>query len=110
NAEWDRDTVVIDTSGVRFSRAGIRDAFGPYDRVVKGSPVIMSDAVAAVGMEDGRVRIYNLRQLPRHEVWVVDDGSAAISALASFDNYIAAGTRAGVVELREIRGQKGSAA
>jgi hypothetical protein len=108
--EWDRDPVVIDSSGVLFSRTGVRDAFGPHDRAIKGSPLIVRNSAVVIGMEDGRVRVYNLAQLPRHETWLVGGGSAAITALASFDNYIAAGNRDGVVEVRELRARNGAAA
>lgn len=101
--EWDRELVHIDSSGIVFSRLGVRDSFEPHDRAVKGSPLIVRNCAAVVGMEDGRVRIYNLSQLPRHELWIVDSNTAPITALASFDSYVAAGNREGVVEVREIR-------
>lgn len=100
--EWDRESVLIDSTGVLFARSGVRDLFGPHDRAVKGSPVIVRNSVAVIGMEDGRVRIYDLTHPPRHDVWLVGGGTAAITALASFDHYIAAGNEEGVVEVREI--------
>lgn len=100
--EWDRESVIIDGSGIVFSRSGVRDTFGPHDRAVKGSPLIVRDSAVAVGMEDGRVRIYDLAQLPRHDVWLVGGSSSPITALLSFDGYIAAGNREGAVEIREI--------
>jgi hypothetical protein len=102
--EWDRDGVWIDSDGVTFARSGVRDAFQPYDRAVKGSPILVRDCAAVVGMEDGVVRIYYLSQLPRYEIWRVGkDPGVPITAAASFDSYIAAGNRDGVVELRELR-------
>jgi hypothetical protein len=100
--EWDRQAVYIDSGGIYFSRSGVRDSFEPYDRAVKGSPVIVRDCAALVGMEDGRVRVYNFAQLPRHESWLLNDGSP-ITTLASFDSYVAAGNRRGLVEVRELR-------
>ncbi len=101
--QWDRDGVGIDSGGIRFWRSGVRDSFAPHERAVKGSPVIVQGCTAAVGMEDGRVLLYNLAQLPRHEVWRLGDREgAAITALATFDSYIAAGNRDGVVEVREL--------
>ena len=100
---WDRDGVCIDTSGILFWRSGVRDSFAPHERAARGSPVIVQGCAAAVGMEDGRVLLYNLAQLPRHEVWRLGDHeSGGITALASFDSYIAAGNRDGVVEVREL--------
>lgn len=103
--EWDRDGVWIHTTGISFSRAGVRDSFEAHERVVRGSPVIVRGSAAVVGMEDGRVRIYDLAQLPRQDVWYVGGSrsNAPITALAAFDSYIAAGNRDGVIEVRELR-------
>ncbi len=106
--DWDRKSVCIDSSGIRFSGSGVRDSFAPHERATKGSPVIVQGCAIAVGMEDGRVLLYNIAQLPRHEVWRLDDNSgASITSLASFDSYIVAGNKDGVVEVRELLG-KGS--
>jgi hypothetical protein len=101
--EWDRDSVRIDSGGIHFSRAMVRDAFAPHERASRGSPVIVQDCAVAVGMEDGRVLIYDLAALPQHEIWRVGDNRGApITALASFDSFIAAGNKDGVVEVREL--------
>jgi len=101
---WDRDGVRIESDGVHFLRPAVRDSFAPIDRATKPSPVVMRGAAAAVGMDDGRVLLYELAHLPRHEVWRLEGHStAAITALASFDRYVAAGNRDGVVEVRELR-------
>jgi len=107
--EWDRDGVRIDTRGVLFSRIGVRDSFSHVDRAARCSPVIMQGRAAAVGMEDGRVLLYDLLHPPKHEVWRPgSDGTVPITALASFGPYIAAGNAAGVVEVRELRLQEGT--
>lgn len=107
--EWDRESVLIDTAGILFSRSGIRDTFGQHDRAVKGSPLIVRNKAAVIGMEDGRVRIYDLAHPPRHAIWLVGGGTAPITALASFDQYIAAGNEQGVVELHAIDMKGGTA-
>jgi hypothetical protein len=106
--EWDRDRVVITNADINFSRVGVRDTFEPHERAVKGSPIIVRGCAAVLGMEDGRVRIYDLTQLPRQDVWYVGGSrsSAAITALASFDSYIAAGNRDGLVEVCELRARE----
>jgi hypothetical protein len=98
--EWDRDSVCIDSSGILFSRSRVRDSFAPQERASRGSPVIVQGCAVAVGMEDGRVLIYDVAQLPRHEIWRL--GDSPITALASFDSYIVAGNKDGVVEVREL--------
>lgn len=100
--EWDRDAVYVDTSGVSFVRPGVRDTFEPHDRATKGSPLMIRDSAVLIGMQDGRVRIYDLAHLPSYETWLVAGGSA-ISALASFESYVAAGNTNGFVEVRQIR-------
>ena len=101
--QWDRESVRIDTGGIHFSRAMLRDSFAPHERASRGSPVIVQDCAVAVGMEDGRVLIYDLTALPQHEIWRLgDNGAAPITALASFDSFIVAGNRDGDVETREL--------
>jgi hypothetical protein len=103
NEEWSRDGVLINTDGVTFSHSGVRDSFDPYERAVRGSPLIVRDSAAFIGMEDGRVRIYDFARLPRHDVWRVGNGSgASITALASFGSFVAAGNKEGVVEVLEL--------
>lgn len=109
DGEWDRDGVQIDSSGVAFARAALRDTFSHLDRAVKGSPVIVHRRAAAVGMEDGRVLLYDLARPPKHEVWRLDGAAGTpITALASFDAFIAAGNRDGIVGVRELRAAAGT--
>jgi hypothetical protein len=101
--DWNRDSVRIDSSGIVFSRSGVRDAFAPHERAVRGSPVIVEGCAVAVGMEDGRVLIYHAAHLPHHEIWRLGENSgAAITALAAFDSYLAAGNKDGIVEVRAL--------
>lgn len=101
--EWDRDYVRIDSGGIYFSRAMVHDSFAPQERPSRGSPVVVQNCAAAVGMEDGRVLIYDLAELPQHEIWrLAGDRAAPITALASFESFIAAGNKDGIVEVREL--------
>ena len=98
------DLYQIESSGVVFARAGVRDSFSHLDRAVKGSPVIVDGRAVAVGMEDGRVLLYDVARLPRHEVWRLDGAAETpITALAAFDSFIAAGNRDGFVGVCELR-------
>jgi hypothetical protein len=102
--EWDRDGVRIDSEAVFFARSAVRDTFAPLDRPATPSPIVVHNAAAVIGMQDGRVLLYELAHLPRHQVWRLDgNADSPITALASFENYVAAGNRDGVVELRELR-------
>jgi len=101
--EWDRDSVRIDSGGIHFSRTMMNDSFAPHERASRGSPVVVQDCAVAVGMEDGRVLVYDTAELPQHEIWrLAGDRGAPITALASFDSFIAAGNKDGVVEVREL--------
>jgi putative pyrroloquinoline-quinone-binding quinoprotein len=102
-AEWDREYVRVDSGGIHFSRDMVRDSFAPHERAWRGSPVVVQDCAVIVGMEDGRVFIYDIAQLPQHDIWRLEgNGNAPITALASFDAFIAAGNRDGAVEIREL--------
>jgi hypothetical protein len=108
--EWDRSGVSIDTSGILFTRSMVRDSFAPHERPWRGSPIIVQDCAVVVAMqEDGRVLIYDLAALPQHEIWrLADNAGAPITALASFDSFIAAGNKDGVVEVRELVAKGGA--
>lgn len=96
---WDGDGVQVGTNGVTFLRADFKDPFSPLERVVKGSPVVVQGRAAVLGMQDGRLRIYDLRRVPRHDVRRLTADGEAISALAAFDGYVAAGNARGVVKV-----------
>jgi hypothetical protein len=106
--EWDRGGVQIDSSGIVFSRAGVKDTFSHLERAVKGSPVIVHGHAAAVGMDDGRVLLYDMARPPKHEVWRLGAAGTPITALASFDSFIAAGNVDGFVGMRELRVSAGT--
>jgi hypothetical protein len=106
---WGGDGVCIDTTGVSFLGADVKDGFAPHDRVMSGSPVILRQCTAIVAMTDGKVRLYDLAHLPRHQVWRVFPEGDQITALASFSNYIAIGNSRGSVKLLELRGKAADA-
>lgn len=106
---WDGDGVRIDTTSVAFLRSGIKDSFTPLERVAKGSPVILQGCAAVLGMQDGRIRLYDLLHPPRHEVRRLSDDGEPITALASFQNFVAAGNAKGVVKVFELRGKGATA-
>ena len=97
------DGVQVGTNGVTFLRADFKDPFSPLERVVKGSPVLVQGRAAVLGMQDGRLRIYDLRRVPSHDVRRLPGDGEAISAIAAFDSSIAAGNARGVVKVFEIR-------
>lgn len=104
---WDRDGVNIHNSGVRFTLTNIQDTFAALDRVIKGSPLIVQRRAAVVGMNDGKVRIYELHRAPAYGNWPLDAGSGSmITALASFDRYVAAGNADGIVEVLELQSER----
>lgn len=101
--DWDGDGVQIDTNGIHFLRADVKEFFAPLDRVVKGSPVIVQGRAVVVGMQDGRLRIYDLLRLPRYESLRLTGDGEPITALASFRSYVAAGNVKGIVKVFELR-------
>jgi hypothetical protein len=102
---WDGDGVQIDTGGISFLRTGQRVSLAPLERVVKGSPVLLQGRAAAIGLQDGQLRIYDLHHLPLYEVRRLTGDGEAITALVSFQSYIAAGTIKGDVRVYEVHGE-----
>jgi hypothetical protein len=107
--DWDGDGVKVDSHGVHFLRADVKDTFSPLERVVKGSPVIVQGRAVVIGMQDGRIRIYDLLRLPYYESLRLTSDGEPITALASFRSYVAAGNVKGVVRLFEIVSQENAA-
>jgi hypothetical protein len=103
--EWDGDGVQIFSNGVLFLHAGRTDSFTPLDRVVKGSPVLLKGRAAVLAMLDGRLRVYDLRRLPRYDQFRLTSPGEPITALACFQNYIAVGNVKGVVKLLTLHGK-----
>jgi len=106
---WDGDGVQIFTHGIHFLRAARTDWFTPLERVVKGSPILLRGRAAVVGMLDGRLRVYDLARLPRYEQLRLTGASEPITALASFQNYLAVGNVKGVVKLLTLQGRPATA-
>ncbi len=104
--DWDGDGVRVQTTGVAFLRSGVTDSFTPLDRVAKGSPIILQGSSAVLAMQDGRIRVYDLLRPPRHEVRRLTDDGEPITALASFQNFVAAGNAKGIVKVLELCGKR----
>lgn len=90
--------VLLRTTGLRFPH-GHDVELSHMERVI-GQPLILRNFALAVGLQDGRLGIYDLNNPPflRHERI---DGHA-ITALASFGPYVAAGTARGTVALYQV--------
>jgi hypothetical protein len=100
-----RDGVQVDSAGVFFLAAGVSDNLNPIDRV-RGAPVIVGDWAAAVALQDGRIRVYDLHNPPRHEVLRLSSDREEVTALASFRTYLAAGNARGTVKVFELAGSQ----
>lgn len=103
HGSWGQDVVRVDSNGIHFPQSGVHDAFTHVDRAVKGSPLIVQGRAAVVGMQDGRVLVYDLLRPPLHDVWRVGSGTSAVTALSAFDRYLAAGNADGFVDVVELR-------
>jgi hypothetical protein len=99
---WDGDGVQIDTGGISFLRTGQRVSLAPLERVVKGSPVLLPGRAAAIGLQDGQLRIYDLHRLPLYDVRRLSGDGEALTALVSFHSYIAAGNIKGDIRVYEV--------
>ena len=93
-----RDGLLVEGRGLHFLAAQHTEQLPPLVRV-KGSPVILQDRAAAIGLQDGRVRLYDLHSLPLHDEFRVSPDADEISALISFRRFVAAGDDKGVVKV-----------
>ncbi len=110
DTEWERDAVRLDSDGIVFSRSGPRDAFSQHDRAVRGSPLIVRGRAAVVAMRD-RILMYDLVHPPTHHVWRLKSRGgtdSSITALVSFDHFVAAGNDQGMVEIVALAGPAGA--
>jgi hypothetical protein len=97
-----RDGVLVGTAGPIFLSFNVVETLNPMERI-KGSPVILKDCAAVVGMQGGRIRVYDLLNPPVHqELRLSNDPLEEVTALASFRNYIAAGNLKGTVKVFEL--------
>lgn len=106
---WNGEAVRTDTTHVFFLPSDTREELPPLDRVSQGSPIIVRDRAAVLGMQDGQVRLYDLHHLPRYISWRVAADEQPITALASFGHYVAAGNGKGVVKTLELRRKSAAA-
>lgn len=85
-------------AGLYFPGPGIFDDIGPMERV-QGQPLLVRDCAAVVALREGRLRLYDLARPPRYrELRMLGPKGPLreeISALASFDRYLAIGNRGG---------------
>jgi hypothetical protein len=93
-----RDGLLVDARGLYFLGAQHHEQLPPMVRV-KGSPVVLQDRAAAVGLQDGRVRLYDLHALPLHDEFRVSQDTEELTALMSFRRFVAAGDEQGAVKV-----------
>ncbi len=93
--------VHVGTTGVHFSHLNQRESLNHMERVV-GQPLIVRDFAFAVGLQDGRVLLYDFQAPDQQREIRVDSPEHGITALASFGPYLAAGSSSGKVELYEV--------
>ncbi len=96
-----REWVQVETVGIAFPHLPVRDDWTHMERA-RGQPVIVRDCAAAVGMQDGRILVYDLQSPPYH--WELDLGRKRreVTALASYGSYLAAGDGGGAVKVFEL--------
>ncbi|MCG8455095.1 MAG: hypothetical protein MI919_02360 [Holophagales bacterium] len=90
--------VLLRTPGLSFP-GGQQVELTHMERVVV-PPVLMRDFALAVGLQDGRILIYDSNHPPFHRDEKPD--GHAITSLASFGPYLAAGTSRGTVALYRV--------
>lgn len=96
------DGLVVQADRVHFLAAEVHDVLGRLQRV-KGQPLLVRDRVAAVGLSDGRVLLYDFAQPPASQLLRLRPrDEQAVSTLASFGPYLVAGDAAGHVAVWQL--------
>ncbi|MCH9647697.1 MAG: hypothetical protein K0U98_05620 [Deltaproteobacteria bacterium] len=91
----------VETNGIRFPYLHRREKLGHMDRVI-GQPLIIRGFAFAVGLQDGRVLLYDWHGPHQQREIRVDSQENGITALASFGPYLATGSARGKVALYEV--------
>ncbi|MDY7092939.1 MAG: hypothetical protein SX243_08205 [Acidobacteriota bacterium] len=95
------ERIEVSTTSLRFAHVAEHEDLPQGSRVV-GQPVIFRDRAVALGFQDGRVRLFDLEGSHAHRELRVGEAGHAVTALASFGPYLAAGTSQGTVALYEV--------
>ncbi len=96
------DGIVVHTAALFFIKRNAEEALSHLDRV-KGPPVILKDRAALLGFQNGRLRVHDLNNPAFYQEHSISDKEfAAVTALASFRDYIAAGSDDGTVKLLKL--------
>lgn len=96
-----RDGVLVDSGGLYFLGMGMAERLNNHERI-KGHPVLLADCAVAVGLQDGRLRVYDLHNPSFQETLRLSGEGEEVTALASFGTCLAAGTARGLVKLFEL--------
>jgi hypothetical protein len=107
---WTGESVRVERqqeTTIAFKPRNTSDSLASGDRVAGGALVLVRGRTAAVGMEDGQVRLYDLDHLPRSYRWRPGRWRAGLSndritTLVSFQNYLAAGDARGAVRVIKL--------
>ncbi len=96
-----QDGVVLQSAGMQLlSRKNEETVLDP----MAGPPLIWRDLAVVLGLGNGRVRLHSWENLPREtDVRVSQDPYAAVSALAAFEDFLAAGTEDGMLTVFRLQ-------
>ncbi len=97
------DPVVINSRGLFLKRMNqqidLEDG-----QTIKGSPLVLKDCAVALGMGDGNIRLYDIRNPGSFKICEVSDRPTdQITTMAAVKDIIAAGNDKGVVKIYRLR-------
>ncbi len=93
--------VTVNVTGVYSTVGNVQEDLTRGEGIVSG-PVIIRENLVAVGMRDGKIRIYQMNNPAVHVDVQAFNSNCKVSALASFKNMIAAGSQEGDVKLLRL--------
>lgn len=93
--------IQVETKGLGFPHLGLHEELNHMSRIL-GQPLILRDLIAAIGLQDSRVIVYDLKNPSLQQSLHIESSGHGITALASFGPYLAAGSARGTVALYEV--------
>lgn len=99
-----RDGVIVQSAGLYFLSRGVEEI---VHHPIKGPPVVLRERAVAIGLTDGRLRLHDLYNPPSIREWRISS-QAAVSVIASWGHYLAAGTEDGNVKLLSFVDEEGT--
>ncbi|HLP62758.1 MAG TPA: hypothetical protein VK186_28225 [Candidatus Deferrimicrobium sp.] len=93
--------IIINSTGVFSSIGNAQENLNQGESIISG-PIVLRDKAVLVGLNDGRIRFYNLNNISVQNDFQVFNGNEKVQVLASFRDIIAIGNQNGGIKLLQL--------